>query len=401
MLQKGVYPLYPTPGETMQQKRKVFSRIADFCAELRPIEDLCYIEHTYNDQLIPLAKRHKLLGMPVHKQYGGLGLNNREYANALALIAREGAGIRTFFSGHTSLGQKTIQEFGSKALKEKYLRPSTNGGKLFAFALTEPEAGSNPLALETTYKEKGNTYILNGVKYLISNSGIAHAIIVFARGPNKKISAFVVDADSDGIAREDLAAKMGMPTTNTGMFELCNVVVPKQNLIGKKDDGWNIAKHSLMNGRLSVAAGCIGVIQDCLQESAQFAKERFQHGKVIARHQLVQEHLSSIKIHLESTKLMVEKAASFKDQYEAKPSKELLHATDTAITEAKLFASNAAWDAADRAVQVFGGRGWSFLYRPGRHLVDTRVCRIYEGTDEILKLKIAASLLGEEYSAYS
>jgi alkylation response protein AidB-like acyl-CoA dehydrogenase len=138
-----------------------------------------------------------------------------------------------------------------------------------------------------------------------------------------------------------------------------------------------------------------------LTESIAYAKERRQHGKEIARHQLIQEHLAAIEMHRAASEAMVFRAAEAKDRSYAEPdNKELRHEADIRSAQAKLFASNAAWDAADRAVQIYGGRGWSTLYRPGRHLVDVRVCRIYEGTDEILKLKIAASVLGKEYEAF-
>jgi len=373
--------------------------VDSFCTKLRPVEDVFYLEHKYNDKLIPLASKNNVLGMPVKKKYGGRGASNLEYTKHIARIAREGTGPRTFFSGHTALGQKPIQKFGSESLKKKYLVPSTKGKMTFAMALTEPEAGSDPLSLKMTYKEKDGHYVLDGIKYLISNAGIADAIIVFARGPNKKISAFVIDTDKPGIQREDIVAKMGMPSSNTGMFELKNYKVPKSNLLGKKDEGWAVAKYTLMNGRLSVAAGCVGIIEDCLIESVKFAKERKQHGKVIAKHQLIQEHITYIKIALETSKLMVERAAKLMDEYEAGNEKIKFEA-DTAIAEAKFYVSQAAWDAADRAVQIYGGRGWSFLFRPGRHLVDTRVCRIYEGTDEIMKLRIASGLLGKGFEAY-
>ena len=275
------------------------------------------------------------------------------------------------------------------------------GKIILAFALTEPDAGSDPLSLKMTYEDKGDHYLLNGIKYLITNAGIADAIITFARGPDKWISAFLVDTHKEGIEREDMEAKMGMPTTNTGMFELTDYVVPKENLLGNVDDGWNIAKYALMNGRLSVAAGCVGTVSDCLVEAMKFAKDRVQHKKVIAKHQLVQEHIAIMKIGLESSRLMVRRAAELLDKFEAEGDAESFEAADTAIAEAKLHATEAAWDAADRGVQVLGGRGWSFLYRPGRHLVDTRVCRIYEGTDEIMKLKIASAVLGRGYEAFS
>jgi alkylation response protein AidB-like acyl-CoA dehydrogenase len=251
--------------------------------------------------------------------------------------------------------------------------------------------------MQSTYERRGDKFVLNGVKYLISNGGIADAIVVFAYATSgaKRVSAFVVDTKSPGFASEDLVAKMGMPTSNTAMFEMTNVEIPANNLLGTEGDGFRIAMGSLVSGRISVAAGCLGVIEDCLIEALNYAKERNQHGKPIAKHQLVQEHLAMIEQHRVSTEAMVLRAAHAKDAAMAKPSDgDLAKQADIAAAQAKLFAAGAAWDAADRAVQVFGGRGWSTLYRPGRHLQDVRVCRIYEGTDEILKLKIAANLLG-------
>jgi alkylation response protein AidB-like acyl-CoA dehydrogenase len=210
-----------------------------------------------------------------------------------------------------------------------------------------------------------------------------------------------VDLDGPGCAREDLTAKMGMPTANTGMFELTDHPVPLANLLGEEGNGFRIAMGTLVSGRLSVASGCLGVIEDCLTEAVTYAKERQQHGKPIAKHQLVQEHLAAIEMDRLATAALVLQAAQAKDASAAEPaSAELRTRADLLAAQAKLFAANAAWDAADRAVQVFGGRGWSTLYRPGRHLQDVRVCRIYEGTDEILKLKVAAAVLGKEYEAY-
>jgi alkylation response protein AidB-like acyl-CoA dehydrogenase len=278
------------------------------------------------------------------------------------------------------------------------------GDKIGAFGLTEPDAGSNPLEMTTNYELKGDNYVLNGVKYLISNAGIANYIVTFAypkdkpRAAGGRVSAFIIDADQPGCHREDLVAKMGMPTANTGMFELVNYETPKDTMLGPEGDGFRIAMGTLVSGRLSVAAGCLGVIEDCLIEAVRYAKEREQHGKAIGKHQLVQEHLAAIEMHRLATDALVYQAAAAKDAVATEPS--AAAKADLLAAQAKLFASNAAWDAADRAVQIFGGRGWSTLYRPGRHLQDVRVCRIYEGTDEILKLKIAAALLGKEYEAF-
>jgi alkylation response protein AidB-like acyl-CoA dehydrogenase len=244
------------------------------------------------------------------------------------------------------------------------------------------------------------------VKYLISNGSVADAVVVFGypkgvTGPDRRVTAFVVDAKQPGFVPETLTAKMGMPTSNTAMFELQNAVVPPENLLGAEGDGFRVAMGTLVSGRLSVAAGCLGVIEDCLAEVIEYGKLRQQHGKPIAKHQLVQDHVAHIEVARAASEAILLRAAALKEQSTNAPTdKELARRADLLAAEAKFFITNAAWDAADRGVQVFGGRGWSTLYRVGRHLMDVRVCRIYEGTDEILKLKIAAAVLGKEYEAF-
>ena len=356
----------------------------------------------FNDQLIPLCKKYRLLGIPVKTEYDGRAADSLAYTRSLERIGMEGTGVRTFFSGHTSIGQVPIQMWGSKEQKLRYLPPSTRGEKILAFGLTEPDAGSNPLEMKMSYEVKDGHYVLNGVKYLISNAGIANAIIAFAypKGGGR-ISAFIVDTDKEGFLKQDQTTKLGMPTSNTALFELHDYPVPKDNLLGKEGDGFKIAMSTLMSGRLSVAAGCLGVIADCLKEAVRYAKERSQHGKSIAKHQLIQEHIAMMRIGLDASRSLVYKAAYLKGKYDDAPDNSQIRSlADRMIAEAKFFAANAAWDAADRAVQVFGGRGYSYLFRPGRHLQDVRVCRIYEGTDEILKLKIASAVLGKEYEAF-
>jgi alkylation response protein AidB-like acyl-CoA dehydrogenase len=392
------------------EQQRLLSDVEAFCQELREHEEMCYVEHRFNDKVLPLAKKHNILGMPLPVEYGGRGADTVTYARALARINQEGTGVRTFFSGHTSIGQYPILTWGSEELKRRYLPASCKGEKILAFGLTEPDAGSNPLEMTTTYHKEADGYVLNGVKYLISNAGIATTIVVFAyprdaaTSAARRVSAFVIDVDKNNPAFrcEDLLAKVGMPTANTGMFELENFKVPLGNLLGPEGDGFRIAMGTLVSGRLSVAAGCLGVIEDCLIESIRYAKERTQHGKQIGKHQLVQEHLAAIEMARLATDALVMKAAAAKDASTADPQNaELKSKAEMLAAQAKLYAANAAWQAADHAVQLFGGRGWSTLYRPGRHLMDVRVCRIYEGTDEILKLKIAAALLGgKEYEAF-
>lgn len=387
---------------------KLAADVNAFCEELRPIEELAYAEHRFNDQLKHLALKHNMLGIMIDEKYGGRGAPAVPYFNALARIGREGTGPRTFFSGQLSIGAYPIQTWGSEALKQKYLPKACRGECVLAFGLTEPDAGSNPLEMTTTYRKTADGYVLNGTKYLISNGGIADAAIVFgypegATGAARRVTGFVVDCNSPGFEAESFAseAKMGMPTSNTAMFEMTNVAIPAMNLLGEEGDGFRIAMGTLVSGRLSVAAGCLGVIEDCLEESLTYAKMRSQHGKEIARHQLVQNHIAHIEIDRIASEALLLKACEMKQKSAENPNdKDLAKESDLLAAKAKFFITNAAWDAADRTVQVFGGRGWSTLYRPGRHLIDVRVCRIYEGTDEILKLKIAASLLGKGYEAF-
>jgi alkylation response protein AidB-like acyl-CoA dehydrogenase len=387
-------------------RERLLADVEAFCTELRPIEELCYVEHRHNDQTVPLAKKHNILAMPAPVELGGRGADAVTYARALARIGREGTGVRTFFSGHTSIGEYPILRYGNAEQQRRYLPRAAAGDCILAFGLTEPDAGSNPLELTSTYRRDGGRFLLNGVKYLISNGAIADAVIVFAypegaAGPKRRMSAFIVDTQGETFETEDLPSKLGMFTANTGMFQMTDHPVPAENLLGEEGAGFRIAMGTLVSGRLSVAAGCLGVIEDCLAESLDYARTRRQHGKEIGRHQLVQEHLAMIEMARATSDAMIERAAEAKDASDQSPGDHTLAAAaDLAVAQAKFHATNAAWDAADRAVQIFGGRGFSELYRVGRHLQDVRVCRIYEGTDEIMKLKIAAALLGKDFAAF-
>src|SRR5437667_7897028 len=201
--------------------QRLLADVEAFCDAIRPIEELCYVEHRFNDQVIPLGRKYRLLGMPLPVAYGGRAADTVTYARALARIGREGTGVRTFFSGQTSIGQYPILTWGNEDQKRRYLPAAARGDTVLAFGLTEPDAGSNPLELQTTYERRGDHFALNGVKYLISNGGIADAIVTFAypKGGGR-MSAFIMDTRGPGFASEDLTAKMGMPSANTAMFEM-------------------------------------------------------------------------------------------------------------------------------------------------------------------------------------
>ncbi len=385
------------------ERMTLLQDVESFCQELRPSEERCYLERRFNDKLVPLARKYNLLGMPVPREYGGRGADVVTYALAVARIGREGTGVRTFFSGHSSLGQYPILTWGNDEQKSRFLPVTCRGEVVLAFGLTELEAGSNPLEMRMTHRRRGEEYLLSGNKYMISNAGIAGAVITFAypEGRSGRISAFLVETRGPGFTCEPLAPKIGNPTADTAQFELTDYAVPAANLLGEEGNGLRIALGTLTSGRLSVAAGCLGVIEDCLAEAVAYAKSREQYGKPIARHQLVQEQIAAIEMDRVTTEAIVIRAAEAKDASAAEPGNDAPRArADLLAAQAKLHASHAAWDAADRAVQVFGGRGVFERYRPGRHLQDVRVCRIYEGTDEILKLKVAAAVLGKEFASY-
>lgn len=397
---------------------RLLADVEAFCQEVRPVEDLCYLEHRFNGQAVELARKHDILGINVPAAYGGRGADVRTYVDALTRIGREGTGVRTLFSGHCSIGQTTVVDWGTEEQRRRVLPDTAAGRTITAFGLTEPEAGSNPREMRMTYRRDGDRFLLNGVKYLISNGSIAGLIVVFAYpetagdpagapggdpagGRARRFSAFMLETGAEGIEREMMTAKVGLPTSDTSMFELTDYPVPVDNLLGAEGQGLTIAMQTLRAGRLSVAAGCLGVIEDCLEEACAYAKERSQHGKPIARHQLVQEHVAAIELARQASESLIHTAADAKQAANDRPGDAALAArADLLAAEAKLFASGAACRAADSAMQVFGGRGYSELFRPGRHWKDVRVCRIYEGTDEILKLKIAAGVLGKEYQAY-
>jgi len=390
--------------DVSDEQRFVLDEVDRACRELRPLEDEAYLAGKFNDHLAPIFKKAQLLGLPISRRYGeGQGADVLTYALALERIGQEGTGVRTFLSGHVSLGQVTVQKWASEEQKQRYLPPATRGDKVMCFGLTEPTAGSDPTSLRTTFEEKGNYFVLNGSKAWISNGSIADVAVIFAypKGKREGMCAFIVENNFEGYSSQQQKHKLGMPTSDTGSIFLDNCKVPRENLMGPVGKGLSIAYSGLMSGRLSVAAGCLGVIEDCINEAVAFAKQRIQHGKPIAKHQLVQRHIGEMSTNLEAAKNLVYKAALLKQKSDSDPEdKDLRDFTDVMIAKAKYFASNASFDAADRSVQILGSSGYSFETRAPRHLVDTRVCRIYEGTDEIMVQKIAVSLLGSEYEAY-
>jgi alkylation response protein AidB-like acyl-CoA dehydrogenase len=344
------------------------------------------------------------------------------YLIALERIGEEGGSMRTFFSCHTSIGQLVLQNWGNKDQKKRFLPNTTNGKDIMAFALTEPGAGSDPSLIETTFEKQGDHFILSGKKHWIGNGTFAKTITTYAKekGSEKTISGFIIDMNSSAIKKKEIKNKIGLSTVKNAIIEFNNYKIPKENLLGLPGYGLSIAFSALIDGRLSVAAGAIGVMKDCLYETINYSKNRNQHGSVLAKKQLIQQHISKIIVAIESSKWLLYKAATkrqqlqdylenLKDKEEKwvlllnrgnKKYLDLRKDCDILSAIAKYYTTNASFDVANRSVQIFGAEGYKKTSRVTRHFLDSRATTIYEGANEVLELKIASEILGEEYKAY-
>lgn len=404
-----------------KKQEDFISKVDSVCKSLRSVEEECYLEDRLNEKLIPEFSKIGMLGCPISKKYGGLGFDILTYCKSLERIGEEGNSMRTFFSVHTSIGQMVLQGWANEDQKKRYLPETTSGKSIMAFALTEPEAGSDPSSLNSQYEDKAEYYLLTGKKHWIGNGTIADIVTTYAKDKTTgKISAFIVDMNSSGIRKKEMKNKMGLLTIKNAEIYFEECCVPKQNLLGQLGQGLNIAYSALIDGRLSVAAGCIGVMNDCLNETLNHAKLRRQHGSLLAKKQLIQQHISRIIIGKESVKWLTYKAAcarqklhdyveEFKLEQEGWQKKlnrnntaysKLRKEADMLTTIAKFHATNIAFDCANRSVQVFGSFGYQKTARVAKHFLDSRATMIYEGANEVLELKIASEALGDAYKAY-
>lgn len=406
--------------ELSSEQKKFLSKVDRACSDVRRHEEECYLEEKLNEQVIPVFGRIGMLGCPISKKYGGLGLDMLTYALAVERIGMEGSGMRTFFSVHTSIGQLVLQGWASEEQKKEYLPATCKGKSVMSFSLTEPDAGSDPSSMTTTFEERDGSYVLNGKKHWIGNGTIPGITTTYAKEKGTgKVSAFIVDKGSKGVRAVEMKNKMGLLTVKNAEIFFENCTLPKKNLLGDKGMGLSIAYSALIDGRLSVAAGAVGVMEDCLVEAVAYSKSRQQHGAPLAKKQLIQEHIAQIATDIASSKWLTYRAASVRQKLheyveEQKKSQgwlgrlgrdnpqyvALRKEADLLAAMAKLHASNKSFDCANRSVQVFGSAGYRKTARVARHFLDTRATTIYEGANEVLELKIASSILGDEYSAY-
>jgi len=406
--------------ELSNEQKDLLKQIDNACNSIRDHETECYLNEKINEKTVPTFAPTGMLGLPISKKYNGKGADALTYALTLERIGQEGSSLRTFFSCHISIGQLVLQNWGNEEQKRKYLPNTTAGKSIMAFALTEPPAGSDPASMTTKFEEKGDHYVLKGKKHWIGNATIADLITTYAKSDDGKVSAFIVQTDSKGFTATRIKHKIGLLSLDNGEITFDDCVVPKENLIGLKGRGLSIAYSALMDGRLSVAAGSIGVMEDCLNEAVKYSKTRVQFGEPLAKKQLIQKHIASMASNIESARWLVYRACAAKQklaEFVEEMKKEgdwlenllakknsdytqLRNEADRLVALAKYYATNAAFDSANRAVQIFGSAGYSKKSRPARHLLDSRASMILEGANEVLELKIAQSILGREYRAY-
>lgn len=333
------------------------------------------------------------LGLTIPEEYGGSGGDHLAYCLVLEELGRGDSAVRGIVSVTLGLVAKSVNGYGTEEQKRHWLPRLTSGEALGCFALTEPGTGSDAANLTTRAVRDGDDWLISGAKTFITNGTWADVALVFARTGgdhpehqgHKGITAFLVPTGLPGFTRTEIHGKLGLRGQATAELALDNVRVPDSARLGEVGKGFRVAMSALAKGRMSVAAGCVGIARACLEAAVRYAGEREQFGKPIASHQLVQELLAGIAVDVEAARLLTWKVA---DHIE----RGLPFATESSV--AKLYASEAAVRAANNALQVFGGYGFIDEYPVGKYLRDARVMTLYEGTTQIHQLLIGRALTG-------
>jgi alkylation response protein AidB-like acyl-CoA dehydrogenase len=333
------------------------------------------------------------LGAPVPEKYGGAGMDYVAFMLLVEELSRGSSSVRTTVSVQTSLSETSLLWFASEEQKQKWLVPLAKGAKLGAWALTEPQAGSDAGGLQTTARldGDGDQWVLEGQKRFISNGSIADLIQVYAREPgtsgHEGISLFMVPKDAPGfkVTNVETKTKLGLRASPTAdlAFERCRI--PRENLIGKRGDGWSQAMKTLNSGRIGIAAGAVGVARAAFEAAVKYVKERKAFGRPIGDFQLIREMIAQSALEIDAARLLTLRAAQMRD----------LGLDNTLeVSMAKLFGAQMAQRVTDWAIQVHGGYGFSGDFDVERYYRDARILGLYEGTNEIQKLIIADRTLG-------
>ena len=339
--------------------------------------------------LVPKLAAAGYLGATITEEYGGMGLDTVSYCLLMEELGRADSSVRGIVSVNLGLVGKTIANWGTDAQRREWLPRLASGDALGCYALTEPGSGSDPASLLTRAERDGDDWLLSGSKLFITLGSWAGVALVFARSGDegaRGLTCFLVPTDTTGYSASPIKGKLGLRAQDTAEVFLDRVRVPDSSRLGAAGDGFKVAMSALDNGRISLAAGCVGIAQGCLDACVRYAGERRQFGKAISSFQLVQELLADMAVELDAARLLTWRAALLADAGER-------HTFESSV--AKYYASEASVRAANAAVQIHGGYGYVDEYPVGKYLRDARVTTLYEGTSQIQKLIIGRALTGE------
>ncbi len=378
--------------QTTPELEEFRARVRQFAeTEVKPIAFMLDKENRFPAEVVKKMGAMGLMGLPYPKEYSGADAGALAYAIAVEELSRVDGGVGVILSAHTSLGTYPIAAFGNEAQKKKYLVPMCTGEHLGAFGLTEENAGSDAGGTETTAVPDGDHYILNGEKIFITNGGEADTYVVFAVTTpgigTRGISAFIVEKGWEGFTFEEHYDKMGIRSSATCQLNFNNVIVPRENLLGKEGQGFKIAMATLDGGRIGIAAQALGIAQGAFEAALEYSRGREQFGKPICKLQTIQFKLADCATKLRAARFLIYSAAELKQAHEP-------YGMEAAM--AKQYASDIALEVTNDALQIFGGSGYLKGMEVERFYRDAKITTIYEGTNEIQRVVIAAHLLGKD-----
>jgi alkylation response protein AidB-like acyl-CoA dehydrogenase len=372
-----------------EEQKMLQQTIREFAeSEIKPLA--AEADHSGKFPIETIKKLAELgfMGIPFPEKYGGAGLDYLSYAMAVEEISTACASTGVIVSAHTSLCCDPIYSAGTEEQKQKFLTPLAKGFKIGCLGLTEPSAGSDAANIKTTAVADGNNWIINGTKLFITNGAQADIAVITAftdkTQGHKGISTFIVEKGTPGFKVGKVEEKLGIKASSTSelIFEDCRI--PKENLLGPLGGGFKIALQTLDGGRIGIAAQAVGIARAALEASIKYSKERTQFNQPISNFQAIQWMLADMATQIDAARLLTLRAASLKDSKERFSQQSAM---------AKLFASEVATDAAHKAIQIYGGYGYTKDYPVERFYRDARITEIYEGTSEIQRLVIASNLL--------
>ena len=375
---------------TLDQKhemaRDLFKQFAE--TEVKPLAQETDETEVFPAETVAKMGKYGFMGIPVPKEYGGQGCDPLTYVMCVEELSKVCGTTGVIVSAHTSLCIDPIMTFGTEEQKKKYVPDLASGKKIGAFGLTEPGAGTDAQGQQTKAVLEGDEWVLNGSKIFITNGYVADVFVVFAMTDKSKgnhgITAFIVEKDFPGFSTGKHEKKMGIRGSSTCdlVFEDC--VVPKENLLGKEGEGFKIAMKTLDGGRIGIASQALGLAEGAINEAVKYTKERIQFGRRLSQFQNTQFQLADMHTRTQAAQYLVYAAAMKKQNHED-------YSMDAAM--AKLFAAETASDVTRRAVQLFGGYGYTREYPVERMMRDAKITEIYEGTSEVQMMVISGALL--------